>query len=105
MLEIVPTQVVDHWRDVASSEIVTKDKSSSSALNQFQTIEAYSSCGRTRLVYALDLTAVLHSPRILLSKPRVLFALLHMMSHCLFLFKLWFIVMPRYLVEDTLLMI
>ena len=52
----------------------------------------YIVCAQARLIYALDLTAALHSPKILLSKPRVLFALLHMMLQCLF--KLWFIVMP-----------
>ena len=63
---------------MASSRIVVKDKSSSSALNHLDLVdvplgvkvpvEAYSSLGRTRLVYAFDLTAALHSPSILLLK-------------------------------------
>jgi hypothetical protein len=39
LLEIVPTQMVDHWRDVNSSGIVIKDKSCSSALKQLDLVD------------------------------------------------------------------
>ena len=50
-------------------------------------------------VYALALTLGVQSPNILLSRPRVLFALFVIVSQCLFQHKSFVIVMPRYLVE------
>ena len=68
----------------------------------FHTEDAYSSCGRTRLWYALSLTATSHGPKFLRIKPSVLDALARTASICLVHDRSDEIVTPRYFVELSL---
>ena len=67
----------------------------------FQTDEAYSTCGRTKVLYASSFTASFLVFTFLLTKPRVLFALPVISLMWWFQLRSWDMLTPRYFALST----
>ena len=67
-----------------------------------QTVEAYSSCGLMKVLYAVDFSSCLCGLIFLLRKPNVWFAFFVMLAICVPQLRWSEMVTPRYLVADTL---
>ena len=65
------------------------------------TVEAYSRTGRVRVVWLAALTGFVHSLRLRLMKPSVLFPLAATFSTCLFQERSLVSVTPRYLLDSS----
>ena len=98
-----------------SAPIVTGDPSSGSALHRFKfinvsrlyvygdhTAEAYSNCGRSKVLYAVDFRFLFWTRIFLLIKPSVWFAFFEVLFMCVLHERSSDIVTPRYLADGTL---
>ena len=66
------------------------------------TVEAYSNCGRTKVLYAVDFRSLFWNRIFLLMKPSVWFAFFEVLFMCVLHERSSDIVTPRYLADGTL---